>query len=85
MFALAISTGFIYPHVVALELTIRHHKKQKTTSSTLQQRLAADVGHDWRAYVAGKSDFISAILTTQGLNSADVAAIHQGNQALFNS
>jgi hypothetical protein len=24
MFALAISTGFIYPHVVALELTIRH-------------------------------------------------------------
>jgi hypothetical protein len=24
MFALAISSGFIYPHVVALELTIRH-------------------------------------------------------------
>jgi hypothetical protein len=24
MFALAISTGFIYAHVVALELTIRH-------------------------------------------------------------
>jgi hypothetical protein len=29
MFALAISTGFIYPHVVALELTIRHFKNIK--------------------------------------------------------
>jgi hypothetical protein len=28
MFALAISTGFIYPHVVALELTIRLINRQ---------------------------------------------------------
>jgi GrpB-like predicted nucleotidyltransferase (UPF0157 family) len=54
---------------------------QKTTYSTLKQRLAADVGHDWCAYVAGKSDFISAILTTQRLNTDDIAAIHQSNQA----
>jgi len=47
----------------------------------LKQRLAADVGHDIDAYVAGKSDFISAILTTQGLNTDDIAAIHQSNQA----
>ena len=53
--------------------------------NALKQRLAADVGHDWRAYVAGKSDFISAILTTQGLNTDDIAAIHQSNQALFHS
>lgn len=49
--------------------------------SALKQRLAANVGHDIDAYVAGKSDFISAILTTQGLTSDDVAAIHQSNQA----
>ena len=30
MFALAISTGFIYPHVVALELTIRRAKKKSS-------------------------------------------------------
>ncbi len=49
--------------------------------STLKQRLAADVGHDIDAYVAGKSDFISAILANQGLNTDDIAAIHQSNQA----
>lgn len=53
--------------------------------NALKQRLAANVGHDWRAYVAGKSDFISAILITQGLNRDDITAIHQSNQALFNS
>lgn len=47
----------------------------------LKQQLAADVGHDIDAYVAGKSDFISDILTTQGLNTDDIAAIHQSNQA----
>ena len=35
MFALAISSGFIYPHVVALELTIRHMEIAST--STVQQ------------------------------------------------
>jgi GrpB-like predicted nucleotidyltransferase (UPF0157 family) len=49
--------------------------------NALKQRLAADVGHDIDAYVAGKSDFISDILTTQGLNTDDIAAIHQSNQA----
>jgi GrpB-like predicted nucleotidyltransferase (UPF0157 family) len=48
---------------------------------TLKQRLAAGVGHDIDAYVAGKSDFISHILTTQGLNTDDIVAIHQSNQA----
>ena len=53
--------------------------------NALKQRLVAAVGHDWRAYVAGKSDFISDILTIQGLNTDDIAAIHQSNQALFNA
>jgi len=47
----------------------------------LKQRLAAAVGHDSDAYVAGKSDFISDILMTQGLNTDDIAAIHRSNQA----
>ncbi len=49
--------------------------------TALKQRLAADVGHDIDAYVAGKSDFISNILTTKGLNTDDILAIHQSNQA----
>ncbi|MCX6015454.1 MAG: hypothetical protein NT020_07725, partial [Chloroflexales bacterium] len=39
MFALAISTGFIYPHVVALELTIRLLKKLKSYN-TIEKRSA---------------------------------------------
>jgi hypothetical protein len=35
MFALAISTGFIYPHVVALELTIRHITTQRQSKQLL--------------------------------------------------
>jgi GrpB-like predicted nucleotidyltransferase (UPF0157 family) len=49
--------------------------------SALKQRLAAAVEHDIDAYVAGKSDFISAILANQGLNTNDIATIHQSNQA----
>jgi hypothetical protein len=52
--------------------------------STLKQRLATDYPTS-PDDVAGKSDFISHILTTQGLNTDDIAAIHQSNQALFNA
>lgn len=66
-------------------LAVRDYLRATPTAvaaySALKQRLAADVGHDWRAYVAGKSDFISAILANQGLNTDDIAAIHQSNQA----
>jgi GrpB-like predicted nucleotidyltransferase (UPF0157 family) len=52
-----------------------------TAYSELKQRLAAAVEHDIDAYVAGKSDFISAILANQGPNTDDIATIHQSNQA----
>ena len=43
MFALAISTGFIYPHVVALELTIRHWGLS-TSAKVAQRPQGADAG-----------------------------------------
>ena len=43
MFALEISTGFIYPHVVALELTIRHINNSNFTTANFYQATMINV------------------------------------------
>jgi hypothetical protein len=52
MFALAISTGFIYPHVVALELTIRHIKTINSFLSLFTHKKASVYHVGLRPYIA---------------------------------
>ena len=59
---------------------LRTHPETARAYGALKQRLAAEFPHDIDAYVAGKTDFLLAILRESGFAPEALTAIEQANK-----